>query len=332
MPGATRVLPVADLLARRGGELSLLLLAGARGLGRSIRQSRIQKLGLALAGDGRCLRPGRVHVLGQTESDFLQTLDPATRRERVQAVCRAPIACLIVTKGLPVSPELMEAAEREGLPLLRSPLASHLLIRRVAEFLEEVLAEEKTVHGSLVDVFGVGILLLGKSGIGKSECALALVERGHRLVADDLVVVRKGPFGALVGFPDPAIAEHMEIRGLGIINIKDLYGVSSTRPHKRIGLVIDLVEWTAGMDVERVGLEEHAWTLMEISLPRHDIPVRPGRDLSLIVEVAARNRLLRAQGYHSARDLARVLSPAGTGKQAAAVDDEDQGEGEGEET
>jgi HPr kinase/phosphorylase len=316
------MLMVADLLARRGEELSLALLAGARGCSRPIRQCRIQKLGLALAGDIRCLRPDRVHVLGQTESDFLQTLGPVERRERLAMACRAPIACLIVTKGLPVPPELAEAAEREGLPLLRSPLASHLLISRVAEFLEEVLAEEKAVHGSLVDVFGVGILLQGKSGIGKSECALALVERGHRLVADDLVAVRKGPFGALVGFPEPAIADHMEIRGLGIINIKDLYGVSSTRPHKRIGLVINLVEWTTGMAVERVGLEEHEWMLMGVSLPRHDIPVRPGRDLALIVEVAARNRLLRAQGYHSARDLAEALAP----QDARAAEDVDRGD------
>jgi len=310
-------LRVGELLDQRGGEFALTLVAGERGLTRMIRQPRIQKLGLALAGDERCLRPGRVHVLGQTEAAFLDALDPAMRRERVDAVCRSPIACLIVTKGLPIPPGFAEAAEREGLSLLLSTLSSHQLIRGVAAFLEETLAEEAAVHGSLVDVFGIGILLLGKSGIGKSECALALVERGHRLVADDLVMVRKKPFGALVGSPDPSIADHMEIRGLGIINIKDLYGVSSTRPRKRVELVINLLDWTEGMDVERVGLEEHAWTLMDVPIPRHDIPVRPGRDLALIVEVAARNRLLQAQGYHSARALADSLLPARRGEGGA---------------
>ena len=209
---------------------------------------------------------------------------------------------MAVTKGLP-SPEVMvEAAEKTGVPLLHTPLLSSTFIIRVQDFLADALTAQTSMHGVLLDVFGVGILLLGKSGIGKSECALDLVMRGHRLVADDIVDIKRKKLDAVYGSGSEIIKHHMEIRGLGIINIKDLFGVASVRDRKKVELVVELVEWDPQMEYERLGIEERYATILDVDIPSITVPVRPGRNITTIIEVAARNQLLKFQGHHSAQD------------------------------
>jgi HPr kinase/phosphorylase len=186
--------------------------------------------------------------------------------------------------------------------LFRSPEITSSLIRRITTYLEDVLAPETSVHGCLVDVYGVGILIIGKSGIGKSECALGLVERGHRLVGDDVVVIRRKIQDAIFGNAADLIKYHMEIRGLGILNIKDLFGVSSIRQNKKIELVVELVQWLEDLNVERLGLDELTYSILGLDIPYLKIPVRPARDLTMIIEVAARNHLLKRMGFYAARE------------------------------
>lgn len=294
-------------------DLGFEVLAGENGMERVIRIARIQKPGLALAGYLDQLHKERVQVLGQTEISYLSTLDPDISHQRVSDLCTAGVACLIVAKGLEVPEALVKLSEKHNVPLLRSPEISSTLIRRVTTYLEDVLAPETSVHGCLVDVFGVGILFLGKSGIGKSECALGLVERGHRLVGDDIVIIKRKASDVLFASGADLIKYHMEIRGLGIINIKDLYGVSSIRQNKKIELVVELVEWQQGVEIERLGLDEHKYSILGVDIPYLKIPVRPARDLSLIIEVAARNHLLKRMGYNAAQEFDEKLFDKMTG-------------------
>jgi len=294
-------------------DLGFEVLAGENGMERVIRIARIQKPGLALAGYLDQLHKERVQVLGQTEISYLSTLDPDIAHQRVSDLCTAGVACLIVAKGLEVPEALIKLSEKHNVPLFRSPEISSTLIRRVTTYLEDVLAPETSVHGCLVDVFGVGILFLGKSGIGKSECALGLVERGHRLVGDDIVVIKRKASDVLFASGADLIKYHMEIRGLGIINIKDLYGVSSIRQNKKIELVVELVEWQQGVEIERLGLDEHKYSILGVDIPYLKIPVRPARDLSLIIEVAARNHLLKRMGYNAAQEFDEKLFDKMTG-------------------
>ena len=204
----------------------------------------------------------------------------------------------------------MEACERPELALMRTPLLPPAFIQQVQAFLEEALTESSSLHGVLMDVFGVGILLLGKSGIGKSEIALDLVMRGHRLVADDIVDVTRRKQGTVYGAGNPIIKHHMEIRGLGIINIKDLFGVAAVRDRKKIELVIELVEWDPHQEYDRLGVEERIFNIVGVDIPLSVVPVRPGRNMTTIIEVAARNHLLKLQGHHSAREFAERLNRA----------------------
>jgi HPr kinase/phosphorylase len=288
-------------------DLELEVLAGENGMERVIRIARIQKPGLALAGYLDQLHRERVQVLGQTEISYISTLDPDIAHQRISDLCTAGVACLIIAKGLEVPEALVKLSEKHKVPLLRSPEISSTLIRRVTNYLEDVLAPETSVHGCLVDVFGVGSLFLGKSGIGKSECALGLVERGHRLVGDDIVVIKRKASDVLFASGSDLIKYHMEIRGLGIINIKDLYGVSSIRQNKKIELVVELVEWQQGAEIDRLGLDEHKYSILGVDIPYLKIPVRPARDLSLIIEVAARNHLLKRMGYNAAQEFDEKL-------------------------
>lgn len=293
-------LSIQELLAEKASGLDLELLAGANGLGRQVHMPRIQKPGLALAGYTTNLHPDRIQVLGSTELTYLETLPPATVRTHLQSLCALDICCFIVTKGQQPPQLLHEECERQGIPLLRTPQVSSTFISLITNFLEERLLPSTTVHGVLVDVLGVGVLLLGKSGIGKSECALDLVLRGHRLVADDVVRVRMKLPSVLFGEGMDLLHYHMEIRGLGIINIKHLFGVAAIRERKKIDLAIELVEWQDGVEYDRLGLDEQKYSLLGLDIPLLRIPVRPGRNMTSIVEVAARNQLLKEMGYHSA--------------------------------
>lgn len=300
-------LSIKDLLDDKVYGLDLKLLSGGKGLFHRLYSSRIQKPGLALTGYTEHLHPDRLQVLGNTEISYLRQISEELAVVYIQKLCTYPISCFIITKGLDPPDFLKNAAEDAGIPLLGTPHQSSTFISLITKFLEESLLPTTHIHGVLVDVLGVGVLLLGKSGIGKSECALDLVIRGHRLVADDIINVKKKMPAALVGQSMETIQYHMEIRGLGIINIKDLYGVSSIREKKIIDMVLELVEWDPEQEYDRLGIDDRVYTILGVELPHLMIPVRPGRNLTSIIEVAARNFLLKGMGYYSARDFHEKL-------------------------
>ena len=301
---------IGELLQTVGQRLALGLAAGASGCSRSILVPRIQQPGLALAGYLPQLHPDRVQVLGNSEVGFLATLAPELARERVAAVVATGVACFVVTNGTPPPAVLLASAESGGVTVLTTTLLTADFIRQMTAWLEERLAPETTLHADLVEVHGLGILLLGRSGIGKSEAALDLVSRGHRLVADDAVLVRRISPTVLRGRASTLLTHHMEIRGLGVIDIEALFGTLATLDERQLDLVVELIDWSN--DVDRLGLVETMHTLLDVDLPLVRIPVVPGRSMAMLVETAARERLLRGRGRHSAVPfVARIDQAAG---------------------
>lgn len=293
-------LSIQELLGEKEAGLDLELLAGQSGIGNLINVPRIQKPGLALAGYTPSLHADRVQVLGSTELTYLNQLPPEDVEVNVRKLCGTPICCLIITKGQDPPQLLLDESESKGIPLLRTHHQSSTFISLITQFLEERLLPSKTLHGVLVDVLGVGVLLTGKSGIGKSECALDLILRGHRLVADDVVKARLKLPAVIFGEGSDLLHYHMEIRGLGILNIKHLFGVAAIRERKKLDLIIELVAWDPEADYDRLGLEDQSLDVLGIDIPLLKIPVSPGRNVTSVVEVAARNQLLKEMGYHSA--------------------------------
>jgi HPr kinase/phosphorylase len=302
-------LSVRALLGAQTG-LGLELLAGEGGLDRQVSVPRIQKPGLALAGFVGQVRPERVQILGATELGYLGSLSPADARRGIDGFLSVEPACVIVTKGLDVPIDLIEVGNQLRVPVLRTKMVSSAAIDSVQQFIEYALAPTASLHGVLVDVLGVGVLLMGKSGIGKSEAALELIMRGFRLVADDLVEVRRIAGEVLVGRASELIKHHMEVRGLGIINIKDMFGVAAVRDEKKIELVLELARWDENESPDRLGLDEMAYEILGVPVPMLRIPVSPGRNVSSLIEVAARNRLLQVRGHHSAREFQERLDQA----------------------
>lgn len=300
-------LSIQELLTDAEYGLGLSVLAGRQGLDHRVNSSRIQKPGLALAGYTEHLHPDRIQVLGNTEISYLQQIDGAVLAGNLKALCSFPISCFIVTKGLLPPQVLLDLAEARAIPVLATNLQSSTFISLITKFLEERLLPTTHLHGVLMDVLGVGILLSGKSGIGKSECALDLVIRGHRLVADDMVYIKKKMPAVLIGQANESLQHLMEIRGLGIINIKDLYGVSAIRDKKIVDMTLELVDWDEAHEYDRLGVDDQTITILGVEIPHIVIPVRPGRNLGSIIEVAARNNLLKGMGYHSARDFQERL-------------------------
>ncbi len=292
---------IDQIITEPQADLELTVRAGRGGLDRAVTVPRIQKPGLALAGYREQLHDDRLLVLGGTEIEYLDNAGVDRLRIAVDTLMAAHPAGIVVTRGLEPPTELRDACEAEQVPLLVSELTSADFIVRVTAYLEGQLSPSTSVHGVLLDVLGVGILLLGKSGIGKSETALDLVSRGHRLVADDIVNIRRKGRSFIFGSGSGIIRHHMEIRGLGIINIKDLFGISAVRETKKIELVIELVEWDEHEEYDRIGLEQLYYRVLEIDIPKLRLPVRPGRSIATIIEVAARNQLLKFQGHNSAR-------------------------------
>ncbi len=301
---------VGALLDDKNFDLRLSLAAGKQGLSRRIASTRIQKPGLVLAGFTEYLHGERVQIFGNTEMSFLATLPVEQVRDAMRSFFGEDVACLIVTKGIQPTLEMIAAADEFAVPLLRTSHVSSIFIEQVQNYLEDVLTAQTSMHGVLLDVFGVGILLLGKSGIGKSEIALDLIMRGHRLVADDIVDVKRRSLKAVYGAGSEIIKHHMEIRGLGIINIKDLFGVASIRERKKIEIVLELVEWDPSVEYDRLGVEDRKYRILEVEVPMLVVPVRPGRNMTTIIEVAARNHLLKQQGHHSALEFQERLNRA----------------------
>ena len=283
--------------------LSLGLLAGAGGLAREIAENRVQKAGLAMTGEVRSTHEGLIEVLGKTEVTYFED-QPRVRQIGIADVFfSGPIACAVVGGSLPVSTVLLEAADRHAVPLLSSPLSTTALIDETLKTLGRMVAETTTAHGVLMDVLGLGVLIQGPSGIGKSECALDLILRGHRIVADDIVHIEKRGPNTILGGGSDLTRHHMEIRGLGIISIRDLFGLSAITDLKKMELVIQIEEWDPVKEYDRLGLEDRRTIFLGVSLPTILIPVSPGRNLTAIVEIAVRNHILKTQGVHAARDL-----------------------------
>jgi HPr kinase/phosphorylase len=291
---------VSELLDEAAQPLKLDLAVGRSGLEHRVHLPRVQRPGLALTGYTDYIRYGRVQIIGSSETGYLAKLRPLSRKAILGKLCRCRITCFVVTKGIVPPPELLSAAEGQGIPVLTTPLESTAFIKLLSAFLEERLATRLHLHAVLLDVFGLGVLILGESGIGKSECALDLIDRGHRLVADDVVEVKRMG-DVLVGASPDLTRYHMELRGLGILNIKDLYGVSSIRLSKKVELVVQLERWEAGKEYDRLGLRDETFLVLGVEVPLARMPVAPGRNIALLVEVAARNQLLREGGYDAAQ-------------------------------
>ena len=301
MEGLREQVTVETILDEQKAGFELRLEAGEGGLSRPLTSSRVQKPGLALSGFPEQLHRGRIQLLGGTEIRYLSGLATEGRQLAVDTLMSSEPVCVVVTRGKAPPSELVRACEGGGVALLVSELVTGELIARLGAYLDDVLAPSTSIHGVLLDVLGVGVLLLGKSGIGKSEAALDLLVRGHRLVADDIVNLRRRGPDLLYGSGSSIIRHHMEIRGLGIINIQDLFGISSIRDAKKIELVMELAEWQPEEEYERLGLDDEYFEILDARLPKLKVPVRPGRSIATIIEVAARNQLLKFMGHHAAR-------------------------------
>jgi HPr kinase/phosphorylase len=303
------VVTVGHLLRGRADAygLGLELLAGAAGLDRPITSPYIQKTGLALAGYHEYLRPGRVLIYGDSEIRYLQSLSPDQRTSALTRSFAAGVPCVLASTDLPLPAEVALAADGAGVPLLRTSISTPLAIGKLMSLLEDRLASREVVHGVLMDILGLGVLIVGESGIGKSECALDLLGRGHRLVADDTVEVRRRAETVIIGTAPASTRYYMEIRGLGLVNVRDLFGVASTRSSKRVEFVVELERWDTARNYDRLGVDELHHELLGLRVPKVTMPVAPGRNVATLVEVAARNQLLRARGIHTARDFVTAL-------------------------
>ena len=283
--------------------LRMRLLAGADGLVRELVDQRVQKTGLGITGEVDSIHEGRIQILGETEITYFANQDPGRRSAIADLFFSRPMACAVVGGGLDAPAELIEAAGRRAVPLFSSDLPTSALIEETIKRLALLFSQTATIHGVLVEVLGVGVLLLGRSGIGKSECALDLIVRGHRFVADDVIHLEKRGPETLLGRGSDLTRHHMEIRGLGIINIRDLFVPPAIIDLKKIELAVQIEEWDAGKEYDRLGLEDRRTLFLDVAIPSLLIPVSPARNLATIVEVAVRNHLLKGQGVFSAKEL-----------------------------
>ncbi|HEX8249631.1 MAG TPA: HPr(Ser) kinase/phosphatase [Pyrinomonadaceae bacterium] len=307
---------ISEFVEKSPTQFQIEVLAGRQSLrSRRITSARIQKLGLALAGFSHYIHEGRVQIVGQSEISYLNQLAVEKRIEAIRNLDLKKICCVLLTKNLEPPREFLEIAEEFNLPVLRTAQVSSVAIGIVSDFLQEMLAPQTMLHGVLLGMYGLGVFLQGESGIGKSECALDLIVRGHHLISDDAVWVKK--IGdKLEGAAPELTYEHLEIRGLGIINIRDLFGVSAIGKQKKIDLCIELKKWADLKEIERLGLETQEAEIFGVKLPKFVLPVSSGRNVSTLVETAVRVHLLRATGYDAAQKLiakhTEILSAATT--------------------
>ncbi|MGQ0765900.1 MAG: HPr(Ser) kinase/phosphatase [Gemmatimonadota bacterium] len=312
-----REVTVGRLLERTRDALQLEQVGGTHGHERSIASSDISGPGLALAGFVGRFMAERTQVIGETEMTYLASLEPSERRRNLSLFFSFPLPCVFITKGMePVEP-LIELASNSGVPVFRTPLKTNEFYRRIKPVLEELFAPTTTLHGSLADIYGVGLLFTGSSGIGKSECVLDLVERGHRLVADDLVIATRRGADVLIGRGHEMQRHHMEIRGVGLIDVPSVFGIRSVRQQKRIEVIVDLREWSEDAVVDRTGLDTQFTTILGVELPQITVHLNPGKNITVIAEVIAMNHLLRYSGVNTAEAFNSRLM--GQMKQAADV-------------
>jgi HPr kinase/phosphorylase len=296
----TRAPTVGELYERLAAPLRLEDLGGGVGMDRVVPGPDISSPGLALAGYVGRFVSDRLQVLGETEVTYLNSLPEERRREVIDLFCSFHLPVVFITKGQEPPEGLLDAALAAGTPLISTALKTADFYRGIKPVLEDLFAPSATLHGSLADVYGVGLFFTGRSGIGKSECVLDLVERGHRLVADDLVMVSRRGNDVLIGRGHEIAAHHMEIRGVGLINIPSIFGIRSVRQQKRIEVVVHLEPWDRGAPVERTGLDAITTTILGVEIPKITVPLNPGKNITVIAEVIAMNHLLRYSGVHAA--------------------------------
>ena len=307
IPSTTSV-TVNQFYKGHGSELGLHLVGGAEGLSRPIREPTVNRPGLALAGFEKYFAPKRVQVIGNVETAYLRSLSPEDRSERVQKLFSHRIPCLVICRNLVPGPLWIKACEDNDVPLFTSSLITMTLISRATFALENLFAPRGQLHGSMVDIQGIGVVIQGESGIGKSEAVLGLLERGHSLVADDVILVRVEDGQDVIGTAKELGRNLMEVRGIGIIDVAAMFGVGAIRREKRIDLIVTLKTWNPDEDVDRLGLDHQMLPVLGQSIPHLSIPVRPGRDLGNLVEVAALQTKLQLSGYNAAREFSARLA------------------------
>jgi HPr kinase/phosphorylase len=300
----SKKIKVSDLV----NKFQMEVFSGAEGLKRTIDVADLCRPGLEMAGYFEYHPEERVQILGKTELAFFERLSDEDRKDRMQRLCRESTPCIVVTRGLDVPIELMAASNATGLPVLRSNVNTTTLAGQITDFLEHKLAPSTTIHGVLVDVYGIGMLISGSSGIGKSETALELVKRGHRLIADDAVEIRQTAENVLIGNAPELIKHLLEIRGVGIINVMTLFGAGAVRNNTKINVVVKLETWQQDKQYDRLGLDEETTRIIDTDIPLVTIPVRPGRNLAVIIEVAAMNYRLKRMGYNAALQFTNKLT------------------------
>ncbi|MFC1575485.1 HPr(Ser) kinase/phosphatase [Gemmatimonadota bacterium] len=305
-----RQITVEDLLRDREENLGLEALTPLAGLDRFISNPSPSSPGLALAGFMERVQGERVQVFGETEMAYLETLDPPLARTRLGEFFHHEVPVIFVTKGLSVSEEFLSIAGEYEIPVFRTTLGTGIFFQRLNPYLEAALAPTVSLHGSLADVYGVGLLFVGESGIGKSECVLDLVERGHRLVADDLVFATRRGHDVIIGHGHEFQRHHMEIRGVGIIDVRALFGIRAIRQQKRIEVLVQLEAWDDSREYSRTGLEQEDTVILGVSLPKVTVPLNPGKNITVISEVVAMNHLLKYAGIDPALEFDRRLREA----------------------
>lgn len=296
-------------------QFNLSLVSGEEGIGRHISISDISRPGIEIAGYFMHYPSNRIQLLGKTEISFLGLLEPEEKQDRMMKLCASDTPVIIIAHDMEVPEELIFASNEKSVPVLTTKMPTTRFSSKLTNFLESKLAPTTAVHGVLVDIYGVGVLITGKSGVGKSETALELVKRGHRLVADDCVEIRQEGENILVGSAPKLIEHLLEIRGLGIIDIMTLFGASAIRSYKRITLIIELEIWDEKKPYDRLGIEEEKMEIIDTPITKLTVPVRPGRNLAVIIEVAAMNHRLKRMGVNAAEDFAKRLENVITGNE-----------------
>jgi HPr kinase/phosphorylase len=298
---------VEKFYVENASHLGLRLLAGANGLKRTIKEPTVNRPGLALSGFTKYFASKRLQALGAAEVNYLKTLTADERAERYAEICRHRIPCFVFSRNLKPDKQFVKAAEKADIPVFRCPLITMKFISRATLALEDLFAPRGQVQGSMVDILGVGVIIKGESGIGKSECTLALVERGYSLVADDVTKVKLIDGREVIGTSASVTRNHMEVRGIGIIDVGMMFGVKSIRREKQVDLVISLQDWDEVEEVDRLGMEEETTEVLGVNIPHITIPVRPGRDIARLVEVAAFQTKLKRSGHNAADELNKRL-------------------------
>jgi len=298
---------VAFLLESNKTRLQLKSLTGDIGLTKEIKDKNIHRPGLALAGYVQLFRSDRVQVCGNTEMRYLDELDPVQREAALERIFRLDVPCVVVTNNNVVDDLFLKVASRYKIPVMLTQFETTKFVYFLSDFLDDQFSPQTVLHGSFVDVYGIGLLLVGRSGIGKSEIALDLVERGHRLVADDVVMITRKGEGILMGAGTDLVRHFMEIRGLGLIDVRSMFGIRAIRFQKRVELVIELMEWRPDEEYTRTGLDDEGISIMDVKIPSVELPIFPGKNVTVICEVIALNYLLKHYGYDAAKEFTKRL-------------------------